>query len=50
MNKWKKLRKQSLGEIPQEASSNLQAPETAPSRSTNKIKEKSWWWKGFEIE
>lgn len=37
MNKWKKLRKQSLGEVPQEASSNLQAPETAPSRSTNKV-------------
>jgi hypothetical protein len=31
------LRKQSLGEIPQEASANLQAPETAPSRSVNKI-------------
>ena len=36
MNKWKKLRKQSLGQIPQEASNNLQAPETAPSR-VNKI-------------
>lgn len=37
MNKWKKLRKQSLGEIPQEASANLNAPEIAPSRSTNKV-------------
>ena len=36
MNKWNKLRKQNLGAIPQEASQNLQAPETAPSRS-NKI-------------
>ena len=37
MNKWKKLRKQSLGEIPQEASTNLNAPELAPSRLTNKV-------------
>lgn len=37
MNKWNKLRKQNLGQIPQEASSNLQAPETASSRSTNKV-------------
>lgn len=37
MNKWNKLRKQNLGEIPQEASSNLQAPEIAPARLTNKI-------------
>ena len=37
MNKWKKLRKQSLGEIPREASTNLNAPELAPSHSTNKI-------------
>jgi len=37
MNKWKKLRKQNLGQIPQEASANLNAPETAPSRSTNKV-------------
>jgi len=37
VNKWKKLRKQNLGQIPQEASANLQAPELAPSRSTNKI-------------
>jgi len=37
MNKWKKLRKQNLGGIPQEASANLNAPEIAPSRSTNKI-------------
>jgi hypothetical protein len=37
MNKWNKLRKQNLGAIPHEASANLQAPETAPSRSTNKI-------------
>jgi len=29
-------RKQNLGEIPQEASTNLQAPETAPTR-LNKI-------------
>ena len=36
-NKWKKLRKQNLGQIPQEASANLNAPEIAPSRSTNKI-------------
>lgn len=34
MNKWNKLRKQNLGAIPQEASPNLNAPETAPSRST----------------
>ena len=37
MNKWKKLRKQNLGEIPQEASANLQAPEVAPFRQINKI-------------
>ena len=37
MNKWNKLRKQNLGQIPQEASPNLNAPETAPSRSTNKV-------------
>ena len=37
MNKWNKLRKQNLGGIPQEVSANLNAPETAPSRSTNKI-------------
>lgn len=37
MNKWKKLRKKNLGGIPQEASSNLTASETAPSRSNNKI-------------
>ena len=37
MNKWNKLRKQNLGAVPQEASQNLQAPETAPFRSTNKI-------------
>ena len=37
MNKWNKLRKQNLGKIPQETSPNLQAPETAPSRSANKI-------------
>ena len=36
MNKWNKLRKQNLGQIPQEASPNLQAPETAPIRS-NKV-------------
>ncbi len=36
MNKWNKLRKQNLGEIPQEASDNLIAPETAPSRKTSK--------------
>jgi len=28
----KKLRKQNLGQIPQEASPNLNAPENAPSR------------------
>ncbi|RHZ35872.1 hypothetical protein [endosymbiont GvMRE of Glomus versiforme] len=32
MNKWNKLRRQNLGTIPQEASSNLTAPETAPFR------------------
>ena len=37
MNKWKKIRKRSLGEIPKEASDNLQAPETAPARSSGKI-------------
>ena len=36
MNKWNKLRKQNLGEIPQEASPNLNAPETAPAR-LNKV-------------
>lgn len=36
-NKWNKLRKQNLGQISQEASANLQAPENAPSRSTNKV-------------
>ena len=37
MNKWNKLRKQNLGAIHHEASINLNAPETAPSRSTNKV-------------
>ncbi len=37
MNKWNKLRKQNLGAIPQEVSPNLNAPKTAPSRSTNKV-------------
>ena len=36
MNKWKRLRKQSLGKIPTEASQNLQAPETAPLRKNVK--------------
>lgn len=36
MNNWKKIRKQNLGQIPVEASANLQAPETAPSRKVNK--------------
>lgn len=37
MNKWNKLRRQNLGQIPQEASANLNAPELAPVRSINKI-------------
>ena len=37
MNKWNKLRKQNLGAIPQEASQNLQAPETFPLRKNIKV-------------
>ena len=37
MNKWKQLRRQSLGAIPQQTSANLQSPELAPLRKTNKI-------------
>src|SRR5437763_13761221 len=37
MNKWNKLRKQNLGVIPQEASQNLQAPETSPLRKNMKV-------------
>ena len=36
MDNWKKIRKQNLGQIPVEASPNLQAPETAPTRKANK--------------
>ncbi|KLL04422.1 MAG: hypothetical protein MRERV_22c005 [Mycoplasmataceae bacterium RV_VA103A] len=31
MNEWSKIKKKSLGEVPQEASENIQAPELAPS-------------------
>ena len=52
MNDWNKIKKKSLGEIPQEASENIQAPELAPSdgRITGrtkqlnlKVKEKTYW-------
>ena len=52
MNDWNKIKKKSLGEIPQEASENIQAPELAPSdgRTTGrtkqlnlKVKEKTYW-------
>jgi len=35
MNKWNKLKRKGLGEIPQQASNNLTAPETAPSQKEN---------------
>ena len=37
MNKWKRLRRQTLGTVPTEASINLQAPETAPLRKNAKV-------------
>lgn len=37
MNKWKKIRKQNLGQIPTEASINLTAPENAPLRKNDKV-------------
>jgi len=52
VNDWNKIKKKSLGEIPQEASENIQAPELAPSdgRITGrtkqlnlKVKEKTYW-------
>jgi hypothetical protein len=53
MNKWKKLRRQSLGAIPTESSSNLQAPEIAPRQKKEinirtkplnfKVSEKFYW-------
>ena len=52
MNNWNKIKQKSLGEIPQEASQNLQAPETAPydkritgrTKQLNlKVKEKTYW-------
>lgn len=52
MNDWNKIKKKSLGEIPQEASENIQAPELAPrdSRITGrtkqlnlKVKEETYW-------
>lgn len=52
MNNWNKIKKKSLGEIPQEASENIQAPELAPSdkritgrtRQLNlKVKEEIYW-------
>lgn len=53
MNKWKKLRRQSLGAIPTEASPNLQAPEVAPRKKREinvrtkplnfKVSEKFYW-------
>jgi hypothetical protein len=51
-NDWNKIKKKSLGEIPQEASQNIQAPELAPSdgRITGrtkqlnlKVKEETYW-------
>ena len=52
VNDWNKIKKKSLGEIPQEASENIQAPELAPSdgRITGrtkqlnlKVKEETYW-------
>ena len=52
MNDWNKIKKKILGEIPQEANQNTQAPETAPSdgRITGrtkqlnlKVKEEIYW-------
>ena len=31
MNEWKKIKRKGLGEVPQEVSENIKAPETAPS-------------------
>jgi hypothetical protein len=51
-NDWNKIKKKSLGEVPQEASQNLQAPESAPSdkrisgrtKQLNlKVKEQTYW-------
>lgn len=41
VNDWNKIKKKSLGEIPQEASENIQAPELAPSdgRITGRTKQ-----------
>jgi hypothetical protein len=36
MNKWNKIKKKSLGEIPQIASTNLQVPEFAPGEKGKK--------------
>lgn len=35
MNKWKNIRRANFGEIPQQASTNLTAPELAPLRKEN---------------
>jgi len=31
MNEWNKIKRKGLGEVPQEVSENIKAPETAPS-------------------
>ena len=52
INDWSKIKKKSLGEVPQTASQNLQAPETAPgdqrvsgrTKQLNlKVKEQTYW-------
>lgn len=50
MNKWqKKFRRGNLGEIPQEASTNLNAPELAPSRKENQEPNKRVKPLGFKV-
>jgi hypothetical protein len=49
MNKWKNIRRSNLGEIPQEASANLKAPEIAPSRKENQETNKRIKPLGFKV-
>ena len=50
MNKWqKKFRRGNLGEIPQQPSNNLTAPETAPSRKENQEPNKRVKPLGFKV-
>ena len=49
MNKWKNIRRSNLGEIPQQASTNLKAPELAPSRKENQESNKRVKSLGFKV-